>query len=194
MKPNRSNSKALSPAALLRRAFWRGFARDQRGTTIVEFALLALPFFAIVGAILETAFFFLSSQLLDSAVDISTRLIRTGQAQTQGYTAEAFRNSICDNLLNLFDCSPDKFRVNVETTSTFSSASFAYPLELDEDTDEYEWTDTQVYSPGEGDEIVTVRVYYKWPTMLDLMGFNLANVGEGHRLMASVRVFKNEPF
>ncbi len=194
MKPWLADDKTLTPAALAWRTLHHGLARDQCGTTIVEFGLLALPFFAIIGAILETSFFFLSTQILDSAVDLSVRLIRTGQAQAQDYTADTFRNAICDNLMSLFDCSPNKLRVDVETVSTFSSASFSYPLEMDEDTGEYEWTDTQAYTPGDGSEIVAVRVYYKWPTMLDLMGFNLSNAGEGYRLMASVRVFKNEPF
>lgn len=29
---------------------------------------------------------------------------------------------------------------------------------------------------------------------MSFAGFNLANVGDGTRLMASVRLFKNEPF
>ena len=192
MKPIQSPRSVLTPVALLRRAFRRPFARNERGAVAIEFALLALPFFAIIGAIMETAFYFLSSQILDSSVDSAVRLLRTGQAQTQSMTADAFRTSICDGLLNLFDC--DQLKIDVKTVSNFSSASFSYPLQLDPDTGLQDWTGTWVYTPGDGSQYVTLRVYYKWPTMLDLMGFNLSNAGDGYRLMASVRVFRNEPF
>jgi Flp pilus assembly pilin Flp len=191
MKPDRLKKAALLPKALVRRSLRSAFSRNQSGATIVEFGLLALPFFAIIGAILETAFYFLSSQVLDSAVDTSVRYIRTGQAQEVNLTAQGFRDTICDGLFNLFHC--DQLRIIVDTASDFTSVSFSSPLEEDPDG-ELIWTDTEVYTPGSGSEIVTVRVYYKWPTILDLLGFNLANAGDGYRLMSSVRVFKNEPF
>lgn len=192
MKPVLRNRGQMSPAALLRRAFARGFRRDENGAVAIEFALLALPFFAIISAILETAFFFLSAQIFDAAVDNSVRLLRTGQAQTQSYTIATYRNAICDRLFGLFDCS--KLHIAVNTVASFSAANFSYPLAEDLLTGDFEWKDTEVYTPGEGSQIVTVKVYYKWPTIVDLMGFNLSNAGEGYRLMAAVRVFRNEPF
>ena len=33
----------------------RNFARDERGVTAIEFGILALPFFMIIGATLETS-------------------------------------------------------------------------------------------------------------------------------------------
>lgn len=185
------NKTAISPNALVRRSVGRAFGHDQRGAVAVEFGLLALPFFAIIAAIMETAFFFLASEILDSAVDSSVRLLRTGQAQSQGLTADQFEYTICDRLYNLFDC--DKLQIDVRTVTNFASASFSLPL-----GDDFEWStdfeDTKLYEPGYGSQIVSVRVYYKWPTLLDFFGFNLSNAGPGHRLMASVRVFKNEPF
>ncbi|MBU1176471.1 MAG: pilus assembly protein [Alphaproteobacteria bacterium] len=196
MRPVATDRSALTKAAPPRRGRRRGFRCDQDGAVAVEFALLALPFFAIIAAILETAFFFLASQVFDSAVDNSVRLLRTGQAQVQNYTVETYRTAICDRLFGLFDCTiaGDKLHVEVNTAANFAAASFAYPLEEDPDTGIYEWKDTELYTPGEGSQIVTVRVYYKWPTILDIMGFNLANAGDGYRLMAAVRVFRNEPF
>ena len=187
-------SKAvLSPAALFRRALGRAFRRDQSGAVAVEFALLALPFFAIIAAILETAFFFFASQILDSAVDNSVRFLRTGQAAEASYEISDFRDAICDRLFGLFDC--NKLQIEVNTVTSFSDASFELPL----DPDTYEWKDMWddpdlLYKPGGGNDIVTVRVYYKWPTMFDILGFNLSNAGEGFRLLAAVRVFQNEPF
>ena len=189
---------SLSPLALAWRGFARAVRRDEHGAVAIEFGLLALPFFAMIGAIMETAFYFMASQLLDSAVDHSVRLLRTGQAQTQAYTADTFRGTICDRLFDMFDCSADKLKIDVKTISSFSAADFSYPLQLSTDPDhvgELIWkSNFNNYLPGSGSQIVSVKVYYKWPTLLDFLGFNLSNAGAGYRLMASVRVFRNEPF
>jgi Flp pilus assembly protein TadG len=196
MKPVAKPGFGLTPAALMRRALPRAFRRDEHGAVAVEFAFLALPFFAIIGAILETSIFFLSSQVLDSAVDTSSRLVRTGQAQVQNYTAENFNKAICDNAYGLIDC--EKLEIQVKTVSSFSAATFSSPL----DPDTMDWSDewkaamavNNGFTPGEGSQIVMVSVYYKWPTMLDILGFNLSNAGDNYRLMGAVRVFRNEPF
>ena len=190
MIPEVKSKAAISPIALMRRRIGRAFGRDQRGAVAVEFGLLAVPFFAILGAILETSFFFLASEILDSAVDSSVRLLRTGQVQQAKMTSDQFRDTICDRLYGLFEC--DKLQIDVKTVTNFASASFSMPLGED-----FGWTDfeaSKVFQPGIGSQIVSVRVYYKWPTLLDFFGFNLSNAGPGYRLMAAVRVFKNEPF
>ncbi len=190
MNPVAPNKSDHSRPSFLRRVFGHAFRRDEHGAVAIEFALLALPFFAIIGAIFETSLYFLSSQILDSAVDTSVRLVRTGQAQTADYTASQFRDSICDNLLNLFTC--ENLQVDVETINDFSSADFSISREIDPDTGLLKGT--WIYSPGTGSDYVMLRVGYKWPTMLDILGFNLSNIGDGYRLMTAVRVFRNEPF
>lgn len=166
----------------------RSFVSSEEGATAVEFALLALPFFALIGAILETALVFLASQIMDAAVDISVREIRTGQAQSASYDADDFRELICDHLYGLFDCSALKISVTTETD--FASAALSEPI----DEDDGEWTLEENYQPGVGSSIEKVEVYYKWKTRLDFGGFNLATTPDGYRLFGSVRVFRNEPF
>lgn len=168
----------------------RAFARDQRGVTIVEFALLAVPFFALIGAILETSVVFLASQMLDSAVQDSGRLIRTGQAQLNGYTDTNFRTAICQNLYGLFDCG--KLQIKVSTVSDFSSANVISPVDVSKP--DAPFTIKQTYCPGVGNSIVIVQAYYKWPVFLNFDGFNLQTASDGTHLMGAVRVFKNEPF
>jgi len=170
------------------KALHRKLSNEESGTTAVEFGLLALPFFAIVGAILETGIVFLSSAVFDSAIDRSTRLVLTGQAQVNNLTGEDFRQVICSNLLGLFDCS--KMVISVTTHSDFGSATLTPPIDLTDGT----WLLADSYTPGGGSEIVLVEAHYKWPTILDIHSFNLSNSGDGHRLMSAVRVFRNEPF
>ena len=113
----------VSPA--IRRG--RAFGRDETGVTAIEFGILALPFFTIVMAILETSLIFLAGQILDSAVQDSSRLIRTGQAQnnTPAYGPEDFREAICSGLYGMFDCDAGdgKLRVSVTVLTDFSAAS-----------------------------------------------------------------------
>lgn len=185
----RTQSRSLRQ--IISDTLWRrsGFARDERGATAVEFALLALPFFALLGAILETAIVFLASQILDSAVNDSSRLIRTGQAHQNDYTEETYRGAICDSLYGMFDC--DQLKIKVTEISDFTTAATTADI-VDEDTGDWELVES--YDHGDGSSIVLVEAYYKWPTYLDFFGFNLASTADNTRLLAGVRVFRNEPF
>src|ERR1700690_1807777 len=90
----------LLPARAARR-----FVRHQDGAAAVEFALVALPFLALLFAILETALVFFAGQTLEAAAANSARLIMTGQAQSAGYAQADFKTAVCANLAGgLFDC------------------------------------------------------------------------------------------
>ena len=166
------------------------FGREDRGVTVIEFALLAGPFFAIIAATLETALVFLASQVLDSAVQDASRLVRTGQAQAANYTADTFNTAVCNKLFNLFNCTNLKIKVSV--VSNFATATTnTSPLSP---TDPTTWTLVPTYNPGVGQSIIMVQVYYKWPIIMTFGGFGLATSSDGTRLMSAVRVFENEPF
>lgn len=186
MKKHSRSLKQIVSDTLWRRS---GFVRNERGATVVEFALLAPPFFAMVGAILETALFFLASQVLDSAVNDSSRMIRTGQAHTSGFTSEIFREAVCDRLYGLFDC--DEVKIKVSEFTSFSTATTTDDV-VDNATGD--WALVEDYDQGDGSSIVLVEAFYKWPTYLDFFGFNLASLPDNTRLLAAVRVFRNEPF
>lgn len=174
---------------LFARAFSRKrFVKDQKGVTAVEFGLLALPFFAIIGAILETSLVFLASQILDSAVNDSARLIRTGQAQTANYTVAEYRTAICDGLYGMFDC--DEVKIRVSEVANFGAATLGNVVDINDGT----WTIVENYDDGAGTSVILVEAYYKWPTALDLLNFNLSNLADGTRMLSAVRVFRNEPF
>lgn len=179
----------------------RRFLRDDRGVTAVEFGLLAPPFFAILGAILETSVVFLSGQVLDTAVQDVSRLIRTGQAQQAAMSAEGFKTAVCDRVLGLFrDCDgPEGLHVEVQVIDTFSDVDLTPPVNwtCDEDEDEAacaDWTRPEAFTPGQGSSIVTVQVYYQWPLVLSVDWLGLSNLPNGKRLMAAAAAFRNEPF
>lgn len=174
----------------------RSFARDESAATLVEFGILALPFFTIIFAILETAIVFLASQILDSAINDSSRLIRTGQAQSSNYTADDYRDAICGRLYGLFDCNDaSKLLIRVTTIADFQSATPTTPVDPNcNTTGNCQFTVAQTFQPGVGSQVVLVEAYYKWPTVVNLPMFNLATMADGTRLLAAARVFQNEPF
>jgi Flp pilus assembly protein TadG len=168
------------------------FVRDEAAVTAIEFGVLAFPFFAIIGAILQTSLIFLASQVLESAVHDASRAIRTGQAQTSSMTVDQFRTDVCNRLYGLFpDCAGLHVRVNVVTN--FQSATVAPPLPQPCFAP-CDWSAAQGFSPGTGKSVVLVQVYYRYPVFVQLGPLGMSNMADGRRLMGSAAVFQNEPF
>jgi Flp pilus assembly protein TadG len=174
------------PRSLLNLA--RLFSRDKKGVTTIEFAVLALPFFALIAAILETSLVFMASNIFESALHDTARLIRTGQAHEEDYDIEKFRASMCSRTFGMFDCSAIK--INVREVASFSVANIVDPI----DPDTNEWTLTEGFNAGQRRTIMVAEAYYKWDTMFNIMGFNLATMSDNTLLMGSAQVFRNEPF
>jgi len=177
------------------------FCRHERGATLIEFGILALPFFTIIAAILETSLVFFASQILDSAVQDAGRLIRTGQMQTgtvSDNTLAGFRTKVCNGVYNMMPCASIKLKVSV--VADFASATVTYPIQTGNactttnGVKTCNWTIVEGYTPGIGGDVVLVQAYYKWPTLVRLPGFNLQDQVDGTRLLGAVRVFRNEPF
>ena len=71
-------------------------AHDESGVSAIEFAILAIPFFLLVFAILETFVAFGAEQLLNYGVDTLGRQLRTGQitfntGETTDVTEDEFK-------------------------------------------------------------------------------------------------------
>ncbi len=163
------------------------FSRDRSGSTVVEFALIALPFLALIFAILQTALIFFSTQVLDSGLQDAARLIRTGQAQQQNFSATQFKQAVCGEIHGLLDCE-NGLVIDVRTWDNFGSADVGLPItdgELDEDF---------MFDPGGRGDIVVVRAFYEWPVVLPTMNANVANLKNGRFLISSAATFRNEPF
>lgn len=164
------------------------FRQDKSGATAVEFGLVALPFIGLLFAILETALVFFAGQTLETAVADASRLIRTGQAQQQGFDANDFKDKICERVMALFGCDSDLV-FDVRTYQTFDSIDLTKPV------DENGNLQTNfTYQPGKGGEIVVVRAFYEWPTFSTLLGLDLSNMADGKHLLAATAAFRNEPF
>jgi Flp pilus assembly protein TadG len=167
----------------------RQFAQHQDGAAAVEFGLIALPFLALIFAILETALVFFAGQTLEAAVTNAGRLIMTGQAQTAGFSQADFKTQVCNRLAGgLFNCSTGVY-VDVKTYNKFGAVNTASPIANGQfDSTKLTWT------PGGPGSIVVVTLYYEWPIYVSLLGNNLSNLNSGSRLLVATSVFRNEPY
>ncbi len=164
------------------------FRRDKSGATAVEFGIVALPFIALMAAILETGLVFFAGQTLETAVADAGRLIRTGQAQQQGFNANDFKDKICQRVMSLFGCDADLV-MDVRTYQTFDSIDLSKPVDENGNL----LTDF-TYEPGHGGDIVVVRAFYEWQTFTSMLGLDLSNMADGKHLLAATAAFRNEPF
>ena len=182
-QPTKRDAKQPKRFAKIRR-----FRGDNRAATAVEFGLVALPFFALMMAILETFLLFFASQTIETATNRGARLVRTGQAQTAGLTAADFKTEVCAAMTGLFNCE-ENLQIDVRTYEFFEEVDMTGPIEADGNLDV-----SVLYEPGEGGDVVVVRAFYEWPIHTNILGLGLANLSNGKHLIAAATAFRNEPF
>lgn len=166
----------------------RRFHGDADGATAVEFALVAIPFLALLFAIIEVGLLFFADNSLDYATNNAARLIRTGQAQTQNFSAAAFKTTICTQLTPLLAC--DGLQLDVRPIANFAAAADPIPKKKDGTLDPANFS----YDMGKAGQIVLVRTYYEWPLILNIFGNSLANLADGKRLISATVALKIEPY
>jgi Flp pilus assembly protein TadG len=173
-----------------KRRRWRAFLADRNGATAVEFALIGPAFVALLIALIQTFLVFFAQQLLEQVTNQSSRAILTGQTQGLGQTQAQFAAAVCSNVVILFNC--NNLMIDVQVAGAWSSANAAAPtLTFDSKGNV---TNTWQFNPGNPGDIVVVRVMYQWPVFLGPLGFNLANLSNGNRLIMASTAFMNEAY
>ena len=188
-------SNRVDASGARRPGAWMRFRRDRSGVTAVEFGLIAMPFFAIVFAIAETALTFWTSEVLETAVATASRQVYTGQFQTasgnSGLTAAQlqanFKTLVCNNITALFDC-PSRLSVDVRTSSTFTGASVSSPV-----TNGAYDPSSYGYSAPVSNQITVVRASLEYPVYVSIFG-PPTGLTSGNRLVTATAVFKTEPY
>jgi Flp pilus assembly protein TadG len=176
----------------------RAFVRRKDGSAVVEFAIVMVPFIALMFAIIETALIFFAGQVLETAVADSARLIMTGQAQKQGLSEAQFKTNLCGRLHALFNCTTGikidvkkyAWAAGTDPIAQFASANLSAPIDMKTgglDTSSFG------YQPGSQGDIVVVKVVYEWPTMV-MFGLDMATLPNRKHLLMSTAAFRNEPY
>jgi Flp pilus assembly protein TadG len=176
-----SSSAASAPV----RNALRRFQRNQRGSSAVEFALVAPVFLALLFAIIETALVFFAGQVLETGVQDTGRRLYTSQA-TSGTD---FRQALCDRVSLIVPCS-SSLCVDVRSYPPGAAISITNPID-----DSGKYTPDCVYQPPTSlDQTVVVRAFYPWPLFVTGLGYNIANIGGGsstsQKLLAATAAFR----
>ena len=176
----------------------RRYLKNKEGTAAIEFAILAIPFFMLIFAILELAIVFFINSTLNHAISEAGRQVRTGNFQACGGTQQDFKDLVCANMAGLGNCNK-RLRLDVVSESSFSSISLVPPPDPNEadpsdptstdDIDNGVWTNTTASVP------VVIRGLYYHKLVLPPQLTRLENIdGKGIRLLVGTTAFKNEPF
>ena len=183
---------------------FRRFGRRRDGATAIEFALLSLPFFMIVFASVETFVAFSAEQVLANANEVMARKIRTGEIRASNMTPQQFRKAFCDEIAVMMPCSeselatPSKLFLDVRSFAKFSDIPTAIPRVSSDPNADLKTSDFK-FQPGGKKTINTVRAYYRWSIMTDLVRPYITNIrpadgSEQTYLMVATAVIQNEDY
>ena len=183
----------------LRRVFGR-FARAQGGGPAVEFALMLVPFFGLLGGIIQFAFIIWAGQNLDQMVQRAVRNLFTGSFQNanmgQTDTATLLSNlkaTMCQSggaaMVTVFPCSA--LKLNVSVSSSFANGS---QLNAYDSTSRSISTSFEGYTCARAREIVIVSAVVPLPTFFKLLNPGILLMADGSYLLQSTAVFRTEPY
>ncbi|WP_419907708.1 TadE/TadG family type IV pilus assembly protein [Hoeflea sp.] len=182
---------------------WFRLRRDENGTAAIEFAVLAIPFFLLVFAIIETCIAFAAENTLNYAVDKLGRELRTGQmtfatGESTDITEDEFRTRLCAEVSMMFACGADvddRLFVDLQNYGDFASIPTDVPIvagKLDDSSFDFD--------PGGASTINVLRAYYNWRVTVDLFRPYIANIkadGDSQAnyfLIVATTAYRNEAY
>lgn len=164
--------------------------RERDGVTIVEFAFIAGPLFALIIAILQVSMTFFAQQNLETAAEKSSRVLMTGSAQNSKMSQADYQKLVCAKLPAFMKCA--NVMVDVQVANSFSGVDTGSP-DLTYDG-KGKVNNSWKYDTGKPGDIVIVKTMYMWDTQKGPLGFDLSTMSGGKRLLVSTSVFKSEPY
>lgn len=164
--------------------------RNADGVAAIEFAMVSLPFFMLMFGLVLVGLYFFTTFTLENAVEQASRLIRTGQVQQQGMSADDFKQEVCKHTPQYVDCD-GKLRVNVQSYSAFGDV--VTPSCTDSGGNLIPPAAT-LFQTGAASEVVLVTVCYEWELAGKMPFLNLSNMANGSALIQAAATFRTEPY
>jgi Flp pilus assembly protein TadG len=186
------------------------FARNTRGAAALEFAVIALPLFTMIFAVMELALVFLISISLEDAASTMARQIRVGTITPPGVAVTAstaaapdlatFKQDLCQYILLVPSTTcKNQIQVDIQPFSNFTATTLPNPI-----SGQTFSSSSLCYGSGTPGEVVLMRVYYLWPLLTPFLLNGLENVttytgstgpsGTGRwAAVSATEVFVNEP-
>ena len=175
--------------------------RDARGATAVEFGLVALPFLALLGAIIQVAFMIWAQQNLDFVFQRTIRTVFTGTFQQQypqslpaATLLSDLQSAMCGSGSSpnvfVFNCAGVKLDLTI--ASSFANSTPAYPVNAS--TGNWNSTFGTNYTCAAPGSIVIATAAVKFPVFFGLLNAGLSNFADGSKLLMATAVFRTEPY
>lgn len=175
----------------------RRWKTECSGSTAVEFAVLAVPFFLFILGLIGCAFYFFVTSSIEKGMDQTSRLIRTGEAVTRKMTVNDFKDDICKGAGPWIDC--EKLQIFVRSYPVgWTGLNTTKPQQCVEDgvivTNPAPGTDLIAIYSGTASDVVVVTACYKWNFTAKLPLFNLGNMADGSTMLQTATAFRSEPY
>jgi Flp pilus assembly protein TadG len=173
--------------------------REERGTTAVEFALVAGPFVLLLFGLVSVCLYYFADFSMENATWQAARAVRTGQLQqgTGAYAGTvtntdrqtALKNAFCAKAFLFPDCLT-KTVVIVQSNSGFGS--IVQPSCTSNGA--VISNAAAAFNTGGASSVVLVTICYPWDFGGKLPMFKLGNLTGGALLMQASAAFRTEPY
>ena len=174
---------------------------DASGATAVEFGLVAVPFLALLGAIIQVAFMIWAQQNFDFVFQRTARTLFTGQFQqsndetaTANVLIAALKKQMCGSgttaTPTLFNCS--QVVIDITIGKNFTSSTPSYPI--DPATRDWSPSFGGHYTCAAPGSILIATAAVKFPVFFGKLNSVFANFYDGSKLLESTAVFRTEPY
>lgn len=167
----------------------RAARKPREGAAAIEFAIVAVPFFFVIFAILELGVIFLVDSMMESAVQQASRLVRTGQAQEGAVSPAEFKSALCDEMSVFSGDCQTRATVDVRVIPQFRDPDLTDPT-----ADGVLGPDDGGFDPGAAGDLMLVRVWYEQPVITPMLSQALTRLDSGGALISVTTAFRNEPF
>lgn len=166
---------------------------DRRGVAGVEFAMLALPFIALLGVVAEAGVVVLAQQTLDVSVDRASRLLRTGEFQDRADgtdPTQRLRQLMCGNSGLFFACRD--IRLDVTRADSFKGSQVAEPYDPKTKSVSQNFG-TQFQCPM-GDDVIAIRAAVPILRLFAFFDFSGRHLDGNRQLLVSTSIFRAEAY
>lgn len=177
------------------RLWAKKYKKDQEGATALEFAILAVPFFALLFSIVELAIVFFISSTLTYAMNEAARDVRTGEFQSSCGGAAEFKTAVCNKMGSLGNCNNLRIDVVSSPSGQFQPELLPPPPTIEDPANPgnpIKPPDT--YAQTQARAVVVVRAQYYHKLSFPGQFTRLSNQPGNNRLLTSSTAFRNEPF
>lgn len=196
---------SLAAASSFRAPHLKRFASDTRGVTMIEFAIVVMPFFLLFFGTIILSFFYFNQVSVERGMDDASRLIRTGEAQQLNMTVAQFKDRLCKaaNSREATDPSSagwikcDKLEVFMQQSATWANVRNLQPCVSPSGaalTNAAPGGTPIANIAGSASTIVVVTVCYKWELTKDIKLIPIGNMNDNSTMMQAVTAFRSEPY